>query len=133
MGEPDGAPPIFVPAPEAAASSQLAAFQRFVSAETGQALAGYAALHAFSVEEMDRFWTLFLRWAGVRCEGDPAPALLGRGVEEARFFPGLRLSYVENLLADGPGRGPERLALLAQDERGGELRLDRQGLRGRVL
>lgn len=135
------ATPIFAPTPAAIERSQLTAFTRFCEIETGQRFDDDAALHSFSVAEFRRFWALFLRWSGLVVEGAPEPVCTrpdgtdpGReDCERAVFFPGLRLSYVENLLRS---RAPEDggcTALIARDEQGAAARLTRDELTRRVL
>src|SRR5439155_1588336 len=107
----DSARPVFAPRAEVIARSQLTAFTRFVEAETGERLADYAALHAFSVRELRRFWSLFLRFSGLLVDGEAEPVCEGDDIETARFFPRLRLSYAENLLAAREPGDDERVAL----------------------
>jgi len=125
-------PPLHAANPGRAAASQLGAFARFAAGRTGRALDDYASLHAFSVAEGSAFWSLFLEWSGVLASGSPAPALAGEAVETARFFPGLQLSWAENLLA---ARSPEEEAapaLVACDETGARTELSRAALRRQV-
>src|SRR5438045_2684504 len=104
--------PIWTPSPEAVANSQLTAFSRHCEAEAVRHF-DWAALHRFSVSDLRRFWGLFLNWSELRTEGAPDPVCEGDDCEHARFFPGLRLSYAENLLRDlRPGDG-ERPAIVA--------------------
>jgi len=119
---------IFVPSAEAVESSQLTAFTRVLEARLGHRFQDYAALHRFSVAAARVFWSLFLEWSGLVVEGEREPVCAGDDVERAVFFPGLRLSYVQNLLSgeDGP-------ALVGADERGRRVRLSRAELGRRVL
>jgi acetoacetyl-CoA synthetase len=112
--------------------SQLSEFANFVSRSTGEPVADYASLHAFSVRELEAFWGLFLAWSGAVVSGDPRPVCVGSGVETARFFPGLRLSWAENALAT---RSPEEEgipAVVGRDETGRRVQLTRAELRRRV-
>ncbi len=78
---------------------------------------------------MQRFWSLFLSWSGLLVDGEPEPVCVGNGVEDASFFPNLRVSFVENLL-----RGePDRIVLTARDEAGLRVQLTRGELRRKVL
>jgi acetoacetyl-CoA synthetase len=115
-----------------AARSQLTEFARFVAARTGRSFADYQALHAFSVEEVSSFWGLFLEWSGLIVSGDTQPVCRGDGVEEARFFPRLTLSWAENLLAERGPEGENAAALIACDETGARGELTRAELRRRV-
>lgn len=57
---------------------------------------------------------------------------MGDAVETARFFPGLRLSWTENLLAPRPAEEESGPALIACDETGGRGEITRLELRRRV-
>ncbi len=116
-------------APDLAGRTQMAAFTRHCAERTGRAFPDYATLFRFSVEEGPRFWSLFLEWAGLVAEGEAAPAILGSEVATARFFPGLRLNYAENLLAPGADDAP---AVTAIDEAGRRVTLTRGELRAQV-
>lgn len=124
--------PLHAADPARVARSQLTAFARFAEERTGRRFPTYAALHAFSVGERSRFWGLFLEWSGVLCEGAPEPACRGDEVETACFFPGLRLSWAENLLAVREPAVEAAPALIAVDEGGGRVELSRQALRRAV-
>jgi acetoacetyl-CoA synthetase len=115
-----------------AARSQLTAFARFLEASAGRSFPDYRALHAFSLAERAAFWAALLDWSGVRCEGEKAPVVFGDAVETARFFPGLRLSWAENLLRPGDAEAEAAAALVSCDESGGRVELSRGELRRRV-
>jgi acetoacetyl-CoA synthetase len=114
------------------AASQLADFARFVERQTGLKFADYAALHAFSIERVDRFWALFLAWSGALVEGQPDPVCTGSDILEARFFPGLRTSWPENLLAEREPAEEESVAVVSVDETGVRTAITRADLRRRV-
>jgi acetoacetyl-CoA synthetase len=118
--------------PESIARSQLTHFARFCAAETGEALADWPALYQFSVTHFRRFWALFVRWSGALVDGEAEPVCVGDRCEEARFFPGLRLNYVENLLGSHVA-DDARPALTLCSEAGVAKRLDRGELRRAVV
>ncbi|MGD0677340.1 MAG: acetoacetate--CoA ligase [Polyangiaceae bacterium] len=115
-----------------AAHSQLADFARFVETRVGRTMADYRALHAFSISDIESFWSLFLEWSAARTSGDAGPACVGTEVETARFFPGIRLSWVEHVLAEGDGFAEDEVAVIACDETGARQELSRRALRRRV-
>jgi len=125
--------PVYVPDPDSVAASALADFARFATAETGRDLADPLVLHAFSVEQMRTFWTLFVRWSGLPVEGALEPACVGDLCETAVFFPNLRLNYAQSLLRTIPGVGDDAPALTACNESGGLVRMTRGELRRQVL
>ena len=100
-------------------SSAMAGLRAAVARQTGQPIADYAALQRWALAQPGDFWRLWLQRSGLCFEGSPDPALEGNGVEAARFFPGVRLSYAENLLAREGDADLERPALIGRDEQGG--------------
>jgi acetoacetyl-CoA synthetase len=107
-------------------------FARFAERETGRSFPDYAALHAFSTEHIDRFWGLFHAWSGVLAEGAPEPACAGEGVFDARFFPGLRTSWAENVLSARDSFDESAIAVVGVDESGARHEVSRADLRRRV-
>ena len=106
--------PIWTPSPARAGNSRMAAFMAQAASETGHALDDYATLHRWSVEEPERFWPLVWRFCGIRASR-PWDAVLEKAdaMPGARWFPGARLNFAENLLRyAGSGRAPEAGAAL---------------------
>jgi len=95
---PSQAAPLWRPEPEAAARTQIEAFRRAAEEESGASLPDYAALHAWSVRERERFWRLVWRFCEVI--GDPGPVALEHGerMPGACWFPQAQLNFAENLL-----------------------------------
>ena len=118
--------------PGTATRSQLAEFTELCEERTGQAFDSPQQLHAFSVSEHRRFWSLFLEWADPIREGESEPVCTDDRCEEAVFFPNLRLSYAENLLARRSDEDDARAALVARHGSGPPQRLSRRELRERV-
>ena len=118
--------------PERCERSQLAEFVRFVTGRTGKRFADYAALHEFSTSELDLFWALLLEWSGALTSGDVLPVCVGVGVEGTRFFPGVQLSWTENLLAVRSPDEENATAIVACDETGARATASRSDLRRRV-
>src|SRR5690349_8090804 len=76
--------PLWRPDPAKAAATQLVAFQAWAAEHHGapaaplapttgdeEAAARYAALHAWSTEDLDRFWTAITQWFDVRFDTAP--------------------------------------------------------------
>ena len=123
--------PIFVPEPGVAARSQLAEFVAFCAQRAG-APTEWPAFSRWACTEWRAFWGCFLQWAAPLAEGDSEPVCVGDQVETARFFPGLRLSYAENLLRSFGPDDEDAVALIARDETGRRVQLTRAELRARV-
>ncbi|WP_091365002.1 acetoacetate--CoA ligase [Geodermatophilus telluris] len=77
---------------------QLASFRAVCEQLAGRELRGATALHEFSVSSSREFWQALLHWSGLLWEGTSEPVCTGDDVETARFFPGVRLNYAENVL-----------------------------------
>jgi len=90
--------PLWIPSPERAAASHMAAFMKLVRERHGAEVRDYAALHAWSVANLEAFWLAVWDYGGVI--GDrTGPVLVDRDrMPGARFFPDARLNFAENLL-----------------------------------
>ncbi len=115
-----------------AARSQLSEFARFASSKTGKTFTDYASLHAFSIEEPDSFWSLLAERSGVLVSGELEPVCEGTEVETACFFPELRLSWPENVLAERSPAEEDAPAVIGWDESGRRSEISRKDLRRRV-
>ncbi|MCU7918709.1 MAG: acetoacetate--CoA ligase [Candidatus Thiodiazotropha sp. (ex Epidulcina cf. delphinae)] len=110
-------------------ASQMAEFMRQAGVEQGRAFVDYADLWQWSVDDPAGFWAAVWRYVGV---------IAGRGWDEvlrggdqmpgARWFPGARLNFAENLLR----YRDYRRAVLFRDEAGGETALSYAELHDRT-
>jgi acetoacetyl-CoA synthetase len=115
------------PLPDEIAQADITAFAQACGAHD------YASLHRWSVQHPDAFWGALWRWLRPLHDGDPHPAITGHGVERARFFPDLRLSYAENLLhGQYLHNTPDAEALVERDETGRRAALSWAALDDRV-
>ncbi len=115
------------PDPARAARSQLATFMRFCAErapgppagrvpgasddDMADARAAWAAFHDWSVREPAAFWDRLVEWLPLDAEGARTPACTSDVIEEAEWFPGLRLSYTAHLL-DGRGAPDDAVAVV---------------------
>src|SRR5687767_781176 len=99
--------PLWMPSPERAAATRMAAFWRRVGVDD------YPSLHAWSVAEPDEFWSLV--WHECAMSGEPGDRVIERHPEfpATRFFPDAELSIVENLLALARDLDPAADAIVA--------------------
>jgi acetoacetyl-CoA synthetase len=91
--------PLWRPEPGRAAASGLAAFIDYVSDEHGIRAGDYAALHRWSVSERADFWSAVWDFCGVKAATRGDVAVIDADLMPgARWFPGARLNFAENLL-----------------------------------
>ncbi|RKN12560.1 acetoacetate--CoA ligase [Streptomyces radicis] len=123
---PPSAPePLWRPSAQRASAARLTRFHAWAAERhgapapvEGDAAASYAALHGWSVRDLEAFWRAVAEWFDVRF-ATPYGAVLGaRTMPGAEWFPGATLNYAEHALRTGedPARADEP-ALLAVDER----------------
>ncbi|WKX74546.1 acetoacetate--CoA ligase [Streptomyces sp. XD-27] len=116
--------PLWRPGEDRVAGAQITRFQQWAAQRygapgpvPGDPAAGYAALHRWSVEELERFWQAVAEWFDVRFSTPYETVLADPAMPGATWFPGARLNYAEHALRAGtdPARAAEP-ALLAVDE-----------------
>ena len=97
--------PLWRPSARQIADANLTAFMERVNRDWGLEVENYAALHAFSVAEIEKFWRSVWTFAGVIADRQGDRALRdGDKMPGAAFFPDARLNFAENLLRRaGPG------------------------------
>ena len=106
--------PIWRPARERRDAANLTDFRAFLERRGHLPGPGYEALWRWSLTDQAAFWDAFWDWSGV--VGDKGDAILerGPGPMEARYFPGARLNFAENLLQ----RDDSAPAVIAYSEAG---------------
>ena len=111
---------LWKPEPTTARSSSLAKFARFVGERRGVSVdeLDYSSLHAWSVCNLDAFWSAAAEFLGVRFHAPPITTLVSARMPGAEWFPGSTLNYAEHALADGSGRGNDDLAVVFRREDG---------------
>jgi len=128
MTRPPGEAPLWTPAADRAKSARITEFARAAEALAGRQLPTYQALHEFSIRDRAAFWSLVWDQCGVIGEkGEPLVTDPDR-MPGARFFPGARLNYAQNLLRQGGGEP----AIVFEGESGTERTLSWDALRALV-
>ena len=82
---------------------------------TEHGFADYAALHRWSVTDLDGFWQAATAFTGVRWHDAPDRMLEGGQMPGVRWFPGATLNYAEHALAAGAAR-PHDVAVIARSQ-----------------
>ena len=109
--------PLWQPSADRIESTNLAAFIRAVEDRWGVRHADYAALHAWSVAEPEKFWLSLWDFAAVVAETRGDVVLReGDRMPGAAWFPDARLNFAENLLR----RRDDAPALIFRGETGVE-------------
>src|SRR4051812_20119926 len=90
----------------------------------------YAELYQWSVAEPSEFWQSMWEFGGIQASvrGGPVVVDLDR-MPGAKFFPGVRMNFAENVLLGGAGPGP---AILFQSETGARRTVSWDSLRTEV-
>jgi Acetyl-coenzyme A synthetase N-terminus len=96
-----GGEPIWRPGPEAAASSAIARFGRYVTERTEAELGTYLDLHRWSTGQLEQFWGAVWDFLDIAADGRHADVLADAAMPGARWFPGTRLNYAEHALRHG--------------------------------
>ncbi|MDX3239676.1 acetoacetate--CoA ligase [Streptomyces sp. ME03-5709C] len=117
--------PLWQPGPDRVSGAQVTRFQAWAAEHHGapapdpaDPVAGYQALHAWSVREPETFWRSVAEWFDVRFSSPYDTVLADASMPGATWFPGAALNYAEHALrpADDAARAAEP-ALLHLDER----------------
>jgi acetoacetyl-CoA synthetase len=97
---------LWEPSAERIENANVTAFRRAVEQQWNVNLPDYAALHDFSIAELEKFWVSVRDFCDVRAESWGDRVLVdGDKMPGAKFFPDARLNFAENLLRrrdDGP-------------------------------
>ncbi len=90
--------PLWTPSDERISRSLLTRFMRFAGHREDKVFAHYDALYDWSVTEPERFWRLL--WEFFEVLGEPGEVVVSNAdaMPGARWFPGARLNFAENLL-----------------------------------
>jgi acetoacetyl-CoA synthetase len=116
-----GAPDVvWTPDPAMARASAMAQFARFVRQKRLADVAelDYPSLHAWSVDDLDGFWSAAVEFLGVGFHAEPDATYGSLAMPGTQWFPGATLNYAEHSLRDGPGRAADDLALVFVREDG---------------
>ena len=90
---------LWQPSPERIAGANVTRFAALVRERHGVDTGDYAALHRWSIENRAAFWSAVWEYGAVIGERGEGPVLVdGDRMPGAKWFPGARLNFAENLL-----------------------------------
>lgn len=92
------ASPLWSPSPEAVASAAISQFARRAEQLSGTKLDSYRALHDWSINDREAFWSLIWDYCGIVGERGERVLVDGDKMPGAKFFPDAKLNFAENLL-----------------------------------
>jgi acetoacetyl-CoA synthetase len=98
MASSQPAGPLWKPSEQRVRASNLRGFAAAAEQRWGHELADYDALHAWSVDAPDEFWTSVWDDGGIIGERGTITFSPAHEMRHARFFPEASLNYAENLL-----------------------------------
>src|SRR5690606_14594603 len=86
----------WVPTEDDIARARVTDFARVVAERTGATVPDYHALWRWSVDDPDAFWGVL--WDYFELGDRPDMVLVSQEMPDARWFPGTRLNYVDQVL-----------------------------------
>ncbi|MBC3194325.1 acetoacetate--CoA ligase [Pseudonocardia sp. C8] len=133
--DPDVPELLWTPDPEQVPHTEIVKFATWARDERGAPVtdvSDYAQLHAWSVSDLDGFWSAVAEYCGVIFHDRPTATLGSRDMPGAEWFPGATLNYAEHALTPGPGRADDDVAVEFVREDGLERTVTHRELREQV-
>jgi acetoacetyl-CoA synthetase len=121
---------LWTPPADAIERTNMGRFLTFVNERTGQELADFDALMAWSTDEIEQFWAAIWDFFEVRAHTPYETVLEERVMPGARWFTGATLNFAEHLL--GRDEDTDRVAIVARSQTRGPMELTFGELRERV-
>ncbi|WP_410597028.1 acetoacetate--CoA ligase [Amycolatopsis sp. lyj-23] len=88
-------------APDVRETTEIGRYLRWLDAR-GRSFGDYAALHRWSVTDLDGFWSSIKDFFGVRLHTPATAVVPDRTMPGTEWFPGATLNYAEHALGHGP-------------------------------
>jgi acetoacetyl-CoA synthetase len=101
-------------APDVRGTTEIGRFLVWLEQERGLPFDDYAALHRWSVDDLEGFWSAVAEFSGVRFTSPPERILGRREMPGAEWFPGATLNYAEHAL--GLPDDTDEVAVLAYSQ-----------------
>ena len=99
-------------------TTEIGRFLGWLQRERGLEFDGYEALHRWSVDDLEGFWSAIAEFFGVRFATPPERVLGRRAMPGAEWFPGATLNYAEHAvgLPEDSHTDTDRVAVLAYSQ-----------------
>ena len=104
---------LWTPTPAQVERSTLTRYLRWLAAERRLVLHGYHELWAWSVADLDGFWSSLWEFFDVRAADTYERVMGRRELDHAEWFPGARLSFAEHVFR---GKPDDRVAIVHASE-----------------
>ena len=102
--------PQWLPSDAGVRDARITEFAAFVESRTGAEFADYAALHRWSVDDLDSFWRAVWSFFEVGAD-EPDVALASAEMPGAVWFPGTTLNYVDLIVRNASDEQPAIIAV----------------------
>jgi acetoacetyl-CoA synthetase len=109
-------PVIREPQPRDRQHSHMARYQRWLADAGYGRFDDYAALHRWSISDLEQFWESVVRYCGVRFDTPPQAMIGRRTLGAAEWLPGARLSYAWHALRHAEGARAQAIAVVSHGE-----------------
>lgn len=106
---------LWTPTPERYNASTMAAFERFVAETRGLTFDDYNAMWAWSIDDLEGFWTAIWDFFDIRASVKPAQMITKRQMPDMEWAPGAMLNYAENVLKHAETRADD-VAIIIHSE-----------------
>jgi len=106
---------LWTPTPERYNASTMAAFERFVAETRGLTFDDYNAMWAWSIDDLEGFWTAIWDFFDIRASVKPARMITKRQMPDMEWAPGAMLNYAENVLKHAETRADD-VAIIVHSE-----------------
>ncbi|MES1941945.1 acetoacetyl-CoA synthetase [Salinisphaera sp. T5B8] len=109
-------PVVYQPSAERMRASRMYDYMQWLAREGIAEVADYDALHAWSIDALEDFWTSIWDYTGVIAEARGNTVLDSRAMPGARWFGGARLNFAENLLREAIHGDADKTAIVGLSE-----------------
>ena len=121
--------PAWLPRAETVDSARITEFMQWLSSERDLSFGSYDALWQWSVDDIGAFWSALWDWADILSAEPRGAALVDAAMPGAKWFPGARMNYVEQVFRHADLAAP---AIVFRNESGEQRELGWQELKRQV-